>query len=132
MKDATFETTMTTVEKMAWVSFQNVTCKFLGNYKNLDYVAIVEDMLENYKKIGCRMSVKLHFLLSHLDFFPKNLGVVSEEQGERFYQDIKDIERRYQGRWDVSMFADYCWLLTRDDMAMPHNRKVSKRAFKPN
>ena len=73
------------------------------------------------------MSVKLHFLLSHLDFFPKNLGVVSEEQGERFYQDIKDIERRYQGRWDVSMFADYCWLLTRDDMAVQHNRKASKR-----
>jgi len=132
MNDATFETTMTTAEKMAWISFKNVLFKFLGNYKNPDYVAIVEDMLENYKKLGCRMSVKLHFLHSHLDFFPENLRAVSEEQGERFHQDIKDIERKYQGRWDVSMLAKYCWLLTRDDMAVPHNRKASKRAFKPN
>jgi len=57
------------------------------------------------------MSVKLHFLHSHLNFFPDNLGDISEEQGERFHQDIKDIEGRYQGRWDVSMLADYCWLL---------------------
>ena len=65
-------------------------------------------------------------LHSHLDFFSENLGVVSEEQGERFQEDIKDVERRYQGRWDVLMLADYCWLLTRDDMAVPHNRKVSQ------
>lgn len=24
---------------------------------------------------------------SHMDFFPKNLGDVNNEQGERFYQD---------------------------------------------
>jgi hypothetical protein len=33
-----------------------------------------------------------------LGFFTENLGAVSEEQGERFYQDIKEMERRYQGR----------------------------------
>ena len=82
MKDATFETTMTTVEKMAWISFKNVTCKFLGNYKNPDYVAIVEDMLENYKKLGCRMSVKLHFLHSHLDFFPEILELSVKNKGK--------------------------------------------------
>ena len=41
------------------------------------------------------MSFKLHFLKSHLDYFPENLGVVSEEQGERFHQDIKEMKRRY-------------------------------------
>ncbi|GBN00049.1 hypothetical protein AVEN_192955-1 [Araneus ventricosus] len=35
----------------------------------------------------------------------------SEEQGERLHQDVRDIERRYQGRWDVDMLADYCWML---------------------
>ena len=44
------------------------------------------------------MSFKLHFLNSQLDYFPENLGAVSEEQGERFHQDIKEMERRYQGR----------------------------------
>jgi len=42
--------------------------------------------------------MKLHYFHSHIDFFPENLGDVSEEQGERFHQDIQEIERRYQGK----------------------------------
>ncbi|KAK4875125.1 hypothetical protein RN001_011547 [Aquatica leii] len=37
-----------------------------------------------------------------------------EEQGERFHQDIKTMEDRYQGRWCTHMIADYCWSLQRD------------------
>jgi hypothetical protein len=66
-------------------------------------------MLDKFKLLGCNMSLKLHFLASHLDYFPPNLGAVGEEQGERFYQDLKDVERRYKGCWDVNMMADYCW-----------------------
>ena len=44
------------------------------------------------------MSRKVHFLHSHLDRFPENLGDVSVGQGERFHQDIKVMEERYQGR----------------------------------
>jgi hypothetical protein len=53
-------------------------------------------MLEKFKVLGCLMSLKIHFLNLHLDFFPENLGAVSEEQGERFHQEIKEMERRYQ------------------------------------
>ena len=76
------------------------------------------------------MSVKVHYLHSHLDFFSANLGHMSEEQGERFHQDIKTMETRYQGRWDCSMMADYCWSLKRD--CQVHNeleRKARKRKF---
>ncbi|XP_023314144.1 uncharacterized protein LOC111693559 [Trichogramma pretiosum] len=45
--------------------------------------------------------------------FPKNCGDFSDEQGERFHHDIKHMEQRYQGRWDVAMMADYCWMLKR-------------------
>ena len=41
------------------------------------------------------MSIKVHFLQSHLDRFPENLGDFSEEQGKRFHQDIKVMEERY-------------------------------------
>ena len=34
------------------------------------------------------MSVKIHFLSSHLDFFPENCGSVSDEHGECFRPDI--------------------------------------------
>lgn len=64
--------------------------------------------------MGCRMSLKIHFLHSHLDSFPTNLGAVSDEQGERFHQDISEMERRYQGRWDSAMLGDYCWFLKRE------------------
>lgn len=68
-------------------------------------------MTENFKELGCLMNLKIHFLDSHLDWYPKNLGDYSEEQGERFHQDIKKMERRYQGRWNENMMADYCWTL---------------------
>lgn len=41
------------------------------------------------------MSLKMSFSERHLDFFPDNLGVVCDEQGERFHQDISTTEKRY-------------------------------------
>ena len=73
----------------------------------------------------------MHFLFSHLDRFPENLGDVSDEQGERFHQDIKEMEIRYQGRWDAVMMADYCWCLKRDNPAAQHTRCTKKRKFIP-
>ena len=57
----------------------------------------------------------MHFLHSHLAFFPENLGAVSDEQGEQFQQDIQVMEKRYQGFWKESMLADHCWMLYRDE-----------------
>jgi hypothetical protein len=79
------------------------------NNKNRDYFAIFANMLEKFKVLGCLMGLKIHFLNSYLDFFPENLGAVSEKQGEHFHQAIKETERRYQGRWNVNMMGDYCW-----------------------
>lgn len=67
------------------------------------------------------MSLKIHFLHSHLDFFPENLGDESDEHGERFHQQMKTMERRYQGFWDEAMMGDYCWFLSRR-MKNKHHR----------
>jgi hypothetical protein len=74
------------------------------------------------------MSLKVHFLDSHFDYFPANLGAVSEQQGERLQQDIKDMERRYEGRWNVSMMPDHCWMLQREVPERLHKRKSTKRS----
>jgi len=105
---------MTDLEKKAWQSFREVVTKFLENEKDAQYEQIVEDMLINFKNLGCLMSLKVHFLHSHLDYFPENLGDLSEEQGERSHQDMKKIERRYQGYWDENMLSDYYWTLKRE------------------
>jgi len=75
------------------------------------------------------MSLKIHFLHSHLDFFPENLGAVSDEQGERFHQDIQLMETRHQGFWNESMLADYCWMLYRDVPDKKYNRKSFSQHF---
>ena len=89
--------------------FSEVASKFLANTKDSDYKTIVENMLACFEALGCHMSLKVHFLHVHLDYFLQNLGDMSEERGEHFHQDIKCMETRYQGRWDVSMMADNFW-----------------------
>ena len=112
--DEKFIDTMNDLEKAAWLSFRDVCQNFLGNNKSDDYKTIVANMIRNYKCLGCLMSHKVHFMDAHLSYFPDNLGDYSEEQGERFHQDLKEAETRWQGKWDVNMLADYCWLLKRD------------------
>ncbi|GBL95060.1 hypothetical protein AVEN_188807-1 [Araneus ventricosus] len=94
MKDENFETKMETNERKAWESFKLVIISFLENEKDPNYKSIVEEMIKNFKILCCSMILKVHFLDSHLDYFPENLGAVSEEQGERFYEDVKEMERR--------------------------------------
>ena len=65
-------------------------------------------MLSPFYDLGCKISIKVHFLFSNLDKFPGNLGVVREEQGGRFHQDLMAVKERYQVRWDRHMLAEYC------------------------
>ena len=53
------------------------------------------------------MSLKIHFLHSDLDCFPQSLGDESDEHGERFHQQMKVMETRYQGFWNEAMMGDY-------------------------
>lgn len=132
IKDSEFENTMTQIEKRAWTAFKAITCNFLGKRRSPDFKDIVRNLLESFKELGARMSVKLHFLASHLDYFPNNCSDYSEEQGERFHQDIRTMEERYQGRWDINMMADYCWCLKRDESTTSHKRKSIKSSFLAN
>jgi hypothetical protein len=120
---------MKTVEREAWNTFKEVIAKFLGNYKDPNYKQIVEKMLENFIALGCAISLKVYFPNSHLHYFPENLGAVSEEQGERFHQAIKEMETRNQGKWNVNTMGDYCWFLHRDDPQVTYKRKSTKRSF---
>jgi hypothetical protein len=54
----------------------------------------IDNLIEHFKNLGCRMCIKVHFLHFHLDCFRENLGAVREEQGEMFQQDIQMIEKR--------------------------------------
>ena len=105
MKDSEFTAEMMDTEYDAWQSFVSVVKGFLVNRRDYKYVNLVTRLLESLHKLGCNLSIKVHFLHSHLDEFPANLGDVSDEQGERFHQDIQTMEERYQARYDTTRFG---------------------------
>ena len=78
------EDKMNDLERDAWQSFREVVHGFLGRNKADKYEDLVEDLLQSCCKLGCRMSIKMHYLHSHLDFFRLNLTDVSEEHGDVF------------------------------------------------
>lgn len=129
MVDEQFDETLSQIQLNAWQAFKLVCSGFLGKTKADNYERLVRDMLACYRKMGCRMSVKVHLLHSHLSFFPQNLGDVSDETGERFHQEISEMEQRYQGRWSSAMLADYCWSLCRDNPDAEYKREVKRQHF---
>ena len=131
VKDQTFISTMKKEELNARKAFCDVVKNFLGNIKSPNFNELVESLLQAFHNLRCNMSVKVHFLHSHLSYFPENLGTFSKEQGERFYQDIKVMEKRYQGKWNVSMITDYCWNLIRESSDFQHYCQSKKRKLLP-
>ena len=96
-----------------------------------NYEDLVSEMLLAFRDLGCNMSIKIHFLNSHLRHLPENLGAVSDEQRDRFHQELSTMEERYQGRWDKHMMADYCWSVKRDVPDKVYRRKSYKQKFMP-
>ena len=88
-------------------------------------------MLLAYRDLEYKMNIKLYFLHSHLDEFPSNPGVVSDEPGERFHQDLMTMKHCYQGKWDRNMIADYCWSIKRDCPEEIYKRRSYKGKFLP-
>jgi len=129
IRDGKFEDLQSQIKKSAWKSFKSVVNFFLGNREAPKYCKIEGELLQSYQDMGCNMFLKIHFLDSHLDFFPGNLGAVSDEQGERFHQDISALEMRYQGQRSARMLSDYCWTLKRDVPDAKHRRKSRTLTF---
>ncbi|CAH1101463.1 unnamed protein product [Psylliodes chrysocephalus] len=123
-KNTQFINSMTKLELKAWTAFVSVMQNFLGNKISANYIELVEDLLLQLKNMGCNMSIKLHFLHSHLD--RENLGDMSEEQRERMHQDLRVMEERF---WDTNMMSDYCWSLIRHFPKSTHKRRALKRSF---
>ena len=73
IKDEYFDKLLQGDEKTAWDSFKFVVKVFWGNRRVQNYEELVNNLLQSYQKLGCNMSLKIHFLRSHLDFFPGEL-----------------------------------------------------------
>ena len=116
-KDEHLNTILTGDEKLACDAFVQVSANFLRNKRVENFKDLVANLLHCYNRLGCNMSLKIHFLDSYLDCFSDNCGAVSDEHGERFHQQIWTWKMRYQGKWSASMLANYCWTLFRGSLA---------------
>jgi len=69
LQDKQFDEYLNESERNAWLSFKRICKDLLGNHKAANYQDVVQDLLTLYKAIGCNVSLQIHFLESHLDFF---------------------------------------------------------------
>jgi len=65
--------------KNAWRSLTAVVENFLGYFEAPKYCDLPKQLLNSYEQLGCNMSVKVHFLHSHVNYFPENFEAMIEE-----------------------------------------------------
>ena len=114
----------------SWCSFMLVVRNFLGNHKVDNYSKLVENMICFLCQFCCKMSIKVHYLYSHLDRFPDNLDDLSEKQGERFHQDLRTMEEQHWRHCDTHMMESNCWNIDRDYRVGISLQDVSETPFK--
>lgn len=124
LKDRNFFKALPKKQQEALLALEKVNNNFLGNKKAENFKELVTDLLKKYEKIGALMSLKLHFLMNHIDEFADNLGAYSDQHGERFHQDIKVMENRYKGKDYRNMLGNHCWHLIREDPTVPWQRQA--------
>ena len=81
MKELMFDKALSEAEVSPWQSLESVVTNLLGNLWCTKYKKEIEELLKRFHQLGAQRSVKLHFLQSCSEYFRKNCGDLSEEQG---------------------------------------------------
>ena len=129
MKDPHFQNSMNSTKADAWSWFTLIVRKFLGNYKVDNYSELVKSMLFSFCQLGCRISIKVYYLHSHMDHFPENLGDLSMEWGRQFHQDLRTMKRDTKETGIPTRWQIYCWSIHYDGPSPSHHKKSSKPYF---
>ena len=82
IKDDGFVQEMSALEKRVWNAFRDVISNFLGKHRSLDYEEQVKELLEGFRALGTRMSVKMHFFSLHLDYFSTIVVTTAKKREE--------------------------------------------------
>jgi len=81
-KDQDISTKLNSTNRRGWKAFEKVCSNFTGNEKAENYSETVQKLISSHSAVGCNMSLKLHFLHSHLDLFPGNMGTASDNMAK--------------------------------------------------
>ena len=104
--DSNIRQTLKELELQAWNVFVSAVKNFLRNHRSVQYIGMVEQIIGAFRRMDCRMSLKMLFLHSHLDFFSPNLGAVSDDKGKIPSRDLghgnqisRPIQPNHDGRF---------------------------------
>jgi len=107
-EDQAFIPELNSAEQWAWKAFKNVSRNFIGNEKAENYSEIVRELTSSHGAKVCNMSLVLHFLYSHLDFFPE----ISESHLQWTWWNVPSYYflnwKAVQWKMVSSMLPDYC------------------------
>ena len=113
-------------EKAAWQSFEKFSNGFLGNFKAAYFRELIQYLVDSYEQLECNMSLKMHFLFSHLEFFPLNCGGVSNltwgALPSRHFSDGAQVQREMS----AAMLGDYCLMVKRDAPETKYHRQAKR------
>lgn len=115
MKDEAFERSLNELEVVALDGLKAVIENCLGIHRSDDWRILVEEMLSAFENINVRMSLKVHFMHQHMDWFERQSPTESDEHGERFHQIAAPLEHWYCGKKLDSLLADLCWNLINEE-----------------
>jgi hypothetical protein len=65
----------------------------------------------------------MQFRHPHLDSFLVNCDAVSDEDGERFHEDISAMDNRHNNKWTDVMLADYCLTVKKNAPEIQYNNQ---------
>lgn len=63
-----------------------------------------------------------------MNFSSDNIGEVFDEHGEKFHQELYNMETRYNGF--ISIFAEYFWGIKSDEFEQSYNRHSKRETWK--
>ena len=69
LKDPIFDEALSEAELPSWQSPKSVVTNFLGKHRSAEYEKEIEELLKSFLNFRVRISIKLHFLQSHFDYF---------------------------------------------------------------
>jgi len=95
-----FPVMLSKVEQTAQACFVSVVNGFLRKQNAENYRERADGFVDAHHKMGCSMSLKVHVLRALLDKLKDNMGYYSEEQGERFHQNVRSFQEHYSRQYN--------------------------------
>ena len=122
-KDLQFLSTMMDMKKKHGFPLQKWYQSFLATLKDSDYQSNVKKRRAGFEALGCRMSLKVHFLHVNLEYFPQNFGDMSKEHQEMFSPGHQNFENL--------VTVNCCWCLKRNCKSSEVASKAKRKKFMP-